>query len=121
MLQKNERMGCLATATLSWMNPKTHELETVRFTPPIPEGYKPNALEARHQCAVYSLHRVEQSFEVSLIQGCIPQKPSTCSSTRASNILATPRSRTKAGYADGKRLLVPSRPVSCEKATRGTS
>jgi hypothetical protein len=40
------------------MNPKTNELETVRFTPTIPEGYKPTAVEARHMCAVYTLHRV---------------------------------------------------------------
>jgi ATP-dependent RNA helicase DHX57 len=56
--QRNERMGFLATVNLSWKNPKTNELESVRFTPPVPEGYKPTALEARHQCAVYALHRV---------------------------------------------------------------
>jgi ATP-dependent RNA helicase DHX57 len=58
MDQKNERMGFVATANLSWKNPKTNELESVKFTPPIPEGYKPTAIEARHQCAVYALHRV---------------------------------------------------------------
>ena len=59
--------GILATATLSWLNPKTNEVEVVRFTPPIPEGYKPTAVEARHQCAVYALHRVFQSLDESLI------------------------------------------------------
>jgi ATP-dependent RNA helicase DHX57 len=57
-VQKNERFGFLATAILAWKNPKTNEVETVRFTPPTPEGYKPTAVEARHQCAVYALHRV---------------------------------------------------------------
>jgi len=58
---ENERFGFLATAMLSWKNPKTGEVELVRFTPPIPEGYKPTSLEARHQCAVYALHRVRSS------------------------------------------------------------
>jgi hypothetical protein len=53
-------MGFLATATLSWLNPKTNELEVVKCIPPIPEGYKPTTIEARHQCAVYALHRVTQ-------------------------------------------------------------
>src|SRR5271154_2435499 len=60
-------------------------------------------------------------FEVSLIQGCITQKPSACSSTRAPNILATSRNCTKTGYADGERLLIPSRPVSREKTTGSTA
>src|SRR5579871_2827985 len=58
LMQKNERLGFLATATLSWKNPKTNEVENVRLTPPPPEGHKPTAIEARHQCAVYALHRV---------------------------------------------------------------
>ena len=50
---------------MSWLNPKTNELEVVRFTPPIPEGYKPTAVEARHQCAVYALHRVFKCVSIA--------------------------------------------------------
>ena len=50
--------GFISTVSLARLHPKTREREMVRMTPPEEIGIKPTAMEARHQAAVYALHRI---------------------------------------------------------------
>ncbi|KAK9449238.1 P-loop containing nucleoside triphosphate hydrolase protein [Limtongia smithiae] len=60
--------GFTATAILGHRNPKTHQIEIVKFRPPDNIlGPQPTALEARHFAATYALHRIASHKNMQMI------------------------------------------------------
>ncbi|KAK7204832.1 putative DEAD/DEAH box helicase [Myxozyma melibiosi] len=60
--------GFIATAILGVRNPKTSQIETVKFRPPDSLlDPQPTALEARHFAATYALHRVASHKNMAMI------------------------------------------------------
>ncbi|KAK9236756.1 P-loop containing nucleoside triphosphate hydrolase protein [Lipomyces kononenkoae] len=60
--------GFTATAILGQRNPKTSQIETVKFTPTGNlVGPQPTALEARHFAATYTLHRIASHKNLQMV------------------------------------------------------
>ncbi|KAJ8099663.1 P-loop containing nucleoside triphosphate hydrolase protein [Lipomyces tetrasporus] len=60
--------GFTATAVLGQRNPKSSQIETIRFTPPDSlVGPQPTALEARHFAATYALHRIASHKNLQMV------------------------------------------------------
>ncbi|VEU23440.1 DEKNAAC104750 [Brettanomyces naardenensis] len=60
--------GFIATAVLSWKNPRTQEVITVKMHPPSPP-VKPQEtpIEARHYAATYALHRIAFDKNIHMV------------------------------------------------------
>ncbi|KAI5807037.1 P-loop containing nucleoside triphosphate hydrolase protein, partial [Geopyxis carbonaria] len=61
---RREPAGFVATVHIGLKNAKTRELERVSFRAP---SAQPSALEARHYCATYALHRVSNMKNVHML------------------------------------------------------
>lgn len=60
--------GFLVTITLGQKNPKTNQIETVKFKPPADLiKPQPTALEARHFAATYTLHRIASHKNMKML------------------------------------------------------
>ncbi|AOW02234.1 YALI0C02365p [Yarrowia lipolytica CLIB122] len=62
------KTGFIATVILKQKNPKTQEVEEIRYMPPadLVQG-KDTALEARHLAATYALHRISSHKNLSMV------------------------------------------------------
>ncbi|CAN6663262.1 putative ATP-dependent RNA helicase YLR419W [Trichomonascus vanleenenianus] len=65
---KKVKDGFIVTVDLGQKNPKTNEVEHVRFTPPSSIIFpQETALEARHYAATYALHRIASHKNMKMI------------------------------------------------------
>ncbi|KAK9370309.1 P-loop containing nucleoside triphosphate hydrolase protein [Lipomyces kononenkoae] len=65
---RNSPGGFTATAILGQRNPKTSQIETVKFTPTNDlVAPQPTALEARHFAATYTLHRIASHKNLQMV------------------------------------------------------